>query len=90
MVDVYREEAGARLWRALRDQVNEFRFYPVGHEKPVQDVIQKNDLQTRVSLAAGRRREGRVERMDIVGAAPLFIHTPSCFRKDLVKAVEGL
>ena len=28
--------------------------------------MQKNDLLSRASVAAGRRREGRVERMDIV------------------------
>lgn len=35
------EEAGIRLWRALRNQVNDFRFYPIGHEKPVEDMSRR-------------------------------------------------
>ena len=61
----------------MRDQVNECSFYSVGHEKPMEEVRQKNDLQMKASVASGRRRDGRVERMDIAGAAPLSTHKPS-------------
>ena len=75
MGDEVREEAGIRHWGALRDQVNKLRFYPIGHEKPVEDVMQEEDLQMEASVVIGRRRDGRIERTDIGGAAPLFIHT---------------
>ena len=74
----------------LRDQANTFIFYPEGGEKPVEDVMQEDDLQMEASVVIGRRRDGRAERTDIGGAAPLFIHTPSCFRKDLMRAVKDL
>ena len=31
----------------------------------MEDITPKNDLQTRASMTAGRRREGRAEWMDI-------------------------
>ena len=73
----------------LRGQVNTLRFYLEGGEKSVEDVMQKNDLQMRACLAAGRRRDGRVERMNIaVQLLCLFIPHP--VSEDFMRAVKGL
>lgn len=50
-------EAETRLWRALRDEVNELRFYPIKHEKIGEDVMQENDVQVKASIAARKRVE---------------------------------
>lgn len=52
--------------------------------------MQENDVRMKASKAARRRRDRRVDRADIGEAAPLFIHTPSCFRKDLMSTAKDL
>lgn len=90
VVGHWAESRQGSLWIVLRDQAHTFRFYLEGGEN------QGRTLRRRIIYWVGSQwQQGGGERGELRGwteqyRAPLFVHTTSCFIKDLIRGVKGL